>query len=148
MMTERGTAPAQSPAPGQPTRRIAGIVALVAQDFGIAAPIILSERRDRDVVLARWAAMWLAYHLTGCSSPRIGHALNRDHTSVLHGYRQIETRLARDHDLRRRLEGLEVRAIAQGLVARAPRETTAGIWAEVRAEWRANVGRVADGEMQ
>ena len=56
---------------------------------------ILSARRDARLVRVRHVIMWLAKRFTLHSLPDIGRALgNRDHTTVLHGVRKIDHRVA------------------------------------------------------
>jgi chromosomal replication initiator protein len=56
-----------------------------------------SQRRTAVVVRARQIAMYLAKKLTGQSLPEIGRRFgDRDHSTVLHAVRKIETLLIRD----------------------------------------------------
>jgi len=54
-----------------------------------------SNRRDRLLVAARNEAMWRMKRETSLSLPAIGHKMGgRDHTTVLHGIRRHEARIA------------------------------------------------------
>jgi chromosomal replication initiator protein len=56
-----------------------------------------SQRRTAVVVRARQIAMYLSKKLTGQSLPEIGRRFgDRDHTTVLHAVRKIETLLGKD----------------------------------------------------
>jgi hypothetical protein len=55
---------------------------------------IVSPRRDRAVVAARFEAMWRMTKETTMSLPAIGRRFSRDHTSVIHAVREHEKRIA------------------------------------------------------
>lgn len=55
--------------------------------FGIPEAAILSPRRTKRVVLARFAA-WALVRDEGATIAEIGHEFNRDHTSILNGLRR------------------------------------------------------------
>lgn len=76
----------------------------VADYYKIKVAEMYSKKRTRNVARPRQVAMWLAKELTPESYPAIGEAFgNRDHTTVLHGYRTISELRASDsalnHDL-------------------------------------------------
>ena len=71
------------------------ITAEVARIRGVPVGDILSRRRSVLTVRPRQEVMYLARHLTSCSLPEIGRAIGgRDHTTVLHGIRTIEAKIA------------------------------------------------------
>jgi chromosomal replication initiation ATPase DnaA len=74
---------------------VGGIVEQVAAQFGLDPARILSARRDRVTVRARWVVMQVA-RARGLSLAKIGAALGMDHTSVMHGLAQVEALLAQD----------------------------------------------------
>lgn len=57
----------------------------------LAIPIkdIYGVRTHKNLVEARFFTYWLAKNYTMFSYPRIAKAMNRDHTSVLHGVKKI-----------------------------------------------------------
>lgn len=59
---------------------------------GIPVKEMLSKSRIRRLADVRQEIMYLAACLTPASLPTIGHALHRDHTSVLHGIRKHAAR--------------------------------------------------------
>lgn len=67
------------------------IVAEVAAATGLTAKAIYSTSRRANVARARQIAMYEARQ-HGLSLAQIGHAMNRDHTTVLHGIRAEEQR--------------------------------------------------------
>ena len=72
--------------------KIADIVAAVSHFYEIDPVTLLSHRRTANVVLPRQIAMYLAKNLTGYSLPKIGFFMRkRDHTTVLHAVRKVES---------------------------------------------------------
>ena len=71
---------------------IENIQKTVAEYFKIRVADLLSKRRSRSIARPRQFAMALAKELTNHSLPEIGDAFGgRDHTTVLHGCRRIES---------------------------------------------------------
>jgi len=71
---------------------IENIQKTVAEYFKIRVGDLLSKRRSRSIARPRQIAMALAKELTNHSLPEIGDAFGgRDHTTVLHGCRRIES---------------------------------------------------------
>jgi chromosomal replication initiator protein len=68
----------------------------------------LSSRRTANVVRPRQVAMYLAKILTLRSLPEIGRRFGgRDHTTVLHAVRKIETLAGNDSALAEEIESLK-----------------------------------------
>ena len=77
------------PGPSKPTIGI--ILDTVCKYYDIKKIDVLSQRRTRTIVRPRQIIMYLAKTVTLKSLPEIGRRLgDRDHTTVLHGVRQIE----------------------------------------------------------
>jgi chromosomal replication initiation ATPase DnaA len=77
---------------------------------------LISARRSAGIVRPRQIAMFLARHLTLHSLPMIGRKFgNRDHTTVLHAVRRIETLRSQDPKLANDLD-----AISRALAAQVP----------------------------
>ena len=71
---------------------IENIQKTVADYFKLRVADLLSKRRSRSIARPRQFAMALAKELTNHSLPEIGDAFGgRDHTTVLHGCRRIES---------------------------------------------------------
>ncbi len=71
---------------------IENIQKTVAEYFKLRVADLLSKRRSRSIARPRQVAMALAKELTNHSLPEIGDAFGgRDHTTVLHGCRRIES---------------------------------------------------------
>jgi chromosomal replication initiator protein len=89
------------------------VIAAVLSQFAVGRRDLTGRSRTKDVVLPRQIAMYLLRTETDASLLEIGSELGgRDHTTVLHGIRQIERSLASDPTLRGR-----VLAIREVLVA-------------------------------
>jgi chromosomal replication initiation ATPase DnaA len=72
-------------------RKIEEIVRIVANQFSVSELELLSQRRTKNVILARQVLYWLCREVTQYSLPEIGRRLmGRDHTTVLHGIRKID----------------------------------------------------------
>jgi chromosomal replication initiator protein len=88
--------------------KIEDIQKLVASHYSVSRADILSSRRTAAVVKPRQVAMFLAKMLTLRSLPEIGRRFGgRDHTTVLHAVRKIESLLQTDTILREELELLK-----------------------------------------
>lgn len=82
----------QALAPRGPRMRL--IIERTAEAFGVPAIDLLRDRRRPRFSHARHAAIGLCRELTGHSTPRIGQAFGRDHTTVLHALHRHAERLA------------------------------------------------------
>ncbi|SFK01006.1 chromosomal replication initiator protein DnaA [Methylocapsa palsarum] len=88
--------------------KIEDIQKLVASHFNVSRADILSARRTANVVRPRQIAMYLSKMLTLRSLPEIGRRFGgRDHTTVLHAVRKIETLATADGSLSEELELLK-----------------------------------------
>lgn len=87
----------QQPAiPRNPGNRplVPEIMAAVARQQRVGVNDILSRRRFNNIVHARQLVMWLCRKHTTHSLPEIGRRLaGKDHTTVLHGIRQVDARM-------------------------------------------------------
>jgi len=91
--------------------RLEEIQMACARFYGISRADILSQRRTAVVVRPRQVGYYLSKMLTSKSLPEIGRRYgNRDHTSILSGYRKIERLRKNDPKL-----NSEVIAIATSL---------------------------------
>jgi chromosomal replication initiator protein len=102
---------------GPPKIRVATVIAQVADEFGVSAREICSDRRSRgggngqiDVITPRFVAMHLCREITSQSLPEIGRRMGgRDHTSVLNGIRKMRQRLKVEPDLAARVAAVRAR---------------------------------------
>jgi chromosomal replication initiator protein len=95
--------------PTEPKRvRIEDIQRIVARQYNVSRADLLSSRRTANVVRPRQVAMYLAKVLTLRSLPEIGRRFGgRDHTTVLHAVRKIETLAGNDTTLAEEIESLK-----------------------------------------
>ncbi|MDP4593708.1 MAG: chromosomal replication initiator protein DnaA [Beijerinckiaceae bacterium] len=88
--------------------KVEEILKLVSSHYNVSRQDILSSRRTAVVVKPRQVAMYLAKTLTLRSLPEIGRRFGgRDHTTVLHAVRKIETLTGKDAGLREEIELLK-----------------------------------------
>ena len=77
----------------------------VSEQCVISVEAILSQKRSKEIALARQIVMYLCRELTGLSLVQIGHCVGgRDHTTVQRGVAKIEGLLPNDQNLRRIVE--------------------------------------------
>ncbi|MGH7890346.1 MAG: chromosomal replication initiator protein DnaA [Thermodesulfobacteriota bacterium] len=85
-------------------RRILSIESIqkeVANFFGIKIQDLKSERKQKNIVVPRQIAMYLARRYTGASFPEIGEKFGgKDHSTVIHAVKKIETTIGDDSTLR------------------------------------------------
>ena len=95
--------------PQEPRRvKIEDIQRVVARHYNVSRSDLLSSRRTANVVRPRQIAMYLAKTLTLRSLPEIGRRFGgRDHTTVLHAVRKIETLVSNDAVLAEEIEALK-----------------------------------------
>ncbi len=81
---------------------------MVAERYNVSITDLLGKRRTHNVALARQVAMYLCRKLTTYSYPEIGAYFGgRDHSTVIHSYRTVEDRAAKDKELSEVLEGIQ-----------------------------------------
>jgi hypothetical protein len=93
-----GAAPEPAPAPPVITvtmpvptyPSIRSIVAATAAHYGVPVIDLMSQRRQKSIILPRQIAMYLARVITPRSLPDIGRNMGgRDHTTIHHAYHKI-----------------------------------------------------------
>jgi chromosomal replication initiator protein len=88
--------------------KIEDIQRTVSSHFNVSRTDMLSNRRTRVIVKPRQIAMYLAKMMTPRSLPEIGRRFGgRDHTTVLHAVRKVESMIAADTQLAKELELLK-----------------------------------------
>ncbi|HET58684.1 MAG TPA: chromosomal replication initiator protein DnaA [Deltaproteobacteria bacterium] len=84
------------------------IVKVVASKFNIKIADLKSQKKNKDIVLSRQVAMYLARKLTELSFPDIGSKIgNRDHSTVIYANNKIRARIGKDATLRSLVEEIE-----------------------------------------
>jgi chromosomal replication initiator protein len=118
--TAGGSVQGMTPAAAQDV--IGRVIEVVAQHEGVSAETMLSPLRTREAVAARRKALYLAYRMSGKSLPEIGRRFGgRDHTTVLHAVRTMETQASADPIFQAELTGLARAAApdAEALIAKS-----------------------------
>ncbi len=78
----------------------------VAEYFDIRVGDMTSRKRPQSIAMPRQVAMFLCRQNTRNSLPEIGQAFGRNHATVIHACRHIETRMKQDPQFRREVESL------------------------------------------
>ena len=95
---------------GEPTITVERIQEVVSAHFKVPLHLLISTKRSKEVAMARQVAMYLSRELTKNSLPDIGRQFGgKDHTTVLHGYKQIKRLVESDGQLRAEIEQLVTR---------------------------------------
>ena len=88
--------------------KIEDIQRTVSSHYNVSRTDMLSNRRTRQIVKPRQIAMYLSKMMTPRSLPEIGRRFGgRDHTTVLHAVRKVESMIADDTQLAKELELLK-----------------------------------------
>lgn len=89
------------------------VILAVCEHFGVEEKELLGRGRARHIAVPRQVAMYLMRKDADVSLEEVGKALNRDHTTVLHGYRKIEDELETNANLRGDVMTIRERLLAQ-----------------------------------
>ena len=88
-----------------PVASLPYILQMVSEQFGIPTSDILSKKRDKNYVLPRHVFIYLAKKHTDSTQKVIGQFLGGlDHSSVIHGIRNIEDKLRTDESLKNTID--------------------------------------------
>jgi chromosomal replication initiator protein len=87
-----------------------------ASYFSVTRADLSGKSRSRQLTTARHVAMYLARECTGLSLIKIGELFDRDHTTVLHGIKKIETLMRARGSLYTQVQNLsrKIRSKPQG----------------------------------
>ena len=72
----------------------------VAHVFDVSLADLTGRHRSRGIALPRQIAMYLCRTLTPASLPDIGVSFVKTHATVLHAYRQIQSKMEHDPQLK------------------------------------------------
>ena len=89
------------------------IIEVVAEHFEIAVADLLGKKRNKEIVMPRQVAMYVAREMAGMSYPDIGRAFDRDYTTVIHSYEKVKAELKKDTGLRGAISEIRSRAHAR-----------------------------------
>jgi chromosomal replication initiator protein len=84
----------------------ADIQRAVADHFDIRLSDMTSKNRQRSVAAPRQLAMYLCRRMTDSSFPNIAEAFGKTHATILHAYRQVDSRLDVDPELKRSMSAI------------------------------------------
>jgi chromosomal replication initiator protein len=92
------------------------ILAETAAYFSLTRADLVGKSRSRPLTTARHVAMYLVRECTGLSLLKIGELFDRDHTTVMHGLKKVETLMKERGGLYRQVQDLtrKIRSEAQG----------------------------------
>jgi chromosomal replication initiator protein len=91
------------------------VLLAVARYYGVKADDLKARSRQKQIVEPRQIAMYLLREDAHLSTPEVGRLLKRDHTTVLHGLKQVANDIARDGPSRAAVRGVR-EVIACGAV--------------------------------
>ncbi len=96
------------PVRSEPRVQIQALVEAVTEFYGVKITDLQSKRRQRSIALPRQLCMYLARKHTRFSLEEIGgHVGGRDHTTVMHAVRTIETKRGAEEEFDRLVKQLE-----------------------------------------
>ncbi len=97
----------EEPTPAHRLVTVSQIIDVVTDHFNVRFSDLQSKRRSRSIAFPRQICMYLARDLTRHSLEEIGgHFGGRDHTTVLHAYRNIDKLCDHDTSVRDTVNGL------------------------------------------
>lgn len=109
-----------------PTPRVADVVAVIAEHFNFTKLIIIGGQRTAKIASARQVGYYICREF-GFPWHSIGRGFGKDHTSALHGSRQIAERLSIENDTKLELEIEEIKTKIDRYVARRIESTKAAL---------------------
>ena len=113
-----------APGPSGPSITPPAILLAVARYYGFNADQLKGRSRHKQIVGPRQIAMYLLREDAHLSTPDIGRLLGRDHTTVLHGLKQVVGDIARDGPCRAAVRG--IREVIAGASVQVPVPTSSG----------------------
>jgi chromosomal replication initiator protein DnaA len=93
----------------------AQVLDLVMRHFHVSLEMLCGAQRDRSIVWPRQVAMFLMREETQAKLEQIGDELHRDHSTVMHGLKRVEARIALSDRVRKEIAALreELHALNQ-----------------------------------
>ncbi len=82
------------------------IIEKCASFYGVKKEDIYSDKRTKDIALARQVVMYILKDVTDFSFPKIGSILGKDHATVLYSVKKISKDMEKDESLKFNVEGL------------------------------------------
>jgi chromosomal replication initiator protein len=91
------------------------VLTAVSRYFGVTIDDLKGKFRHKQIVGPRHVAMYLLREDAHLSTPEVGRLLHRDHTTVLHGIKQVANDIARDGASRAAVIGVR-EVVASGAI--------------------------------
>jgi chromosomal replication initiator protein len=107
-----------APGPSGRGTTSAAVLTAVSRYFDVKIDDIKGKARHKQIVVPRQIAMYVLREDAHLSTPEVGRILNRDHTTVLHGLKQVANDIARDGPSRAAVRG--VREVVAGGAVQIP----------------------------
>ena len=86
------------------------IKSTVSEYYSIPVESLLSERRDREIVLPRQVAMYLCHYMLGIPYKRVSTLFDRnDHTTAINACRKVEALIKKDNSFESVIEDIKRR---------------------------------------
>ncbi len=82
------------------------IIEKCATFYGVKKEDIYSDKRTKEIALARQVVMYILKDVTDFSFPKIGSILGKDHATVLYSVKKITKDMEKDESLKFNVEGL------------------------------------------
>lgn len=89
------------------------IIQVVSEHYKMPVADILGKKRNKEIVMPRQVAMYLAREMGQMSYPDIGRAFGRDYTTVIHSYEKIKNEIKKDSNLKTTVSEIRSRAHAR-----------------------------------
>jgi chromosomal replication initiator protein len=89
------------------------IIRVVSDHFKMPVSDILGKKRNKEIVMPRQIAMFLAREMGGMSYPDIGRAFGRDYTTVIHSFEKIKSEAKKDSLLKNVISEIRSKAHAR-----------------------------------
>ena len=84
------------------------IINLVCREMKVSERQLLGKNRTMQIALARQIVMYFCKELTDISLSNIGlHIGKRDHSTVIHGYKNIEKKILNDSDFKLKIKNMQ-----------------------------------------
>ena len=90
---------------------IPNIQKTVEEFYNISHNTLVSKKKDRNIAYARQMCMYLCYKLLDITVSAIGNGFNRDHSTVLHSIKVIESKLKDNREITEEIEILQKRIL-------------------------------------
>jgi chromosomal replication initiator protein len=92
----------------KPKITIEEIVKVVGSKFNIKISEIKSQKKNKNLVLARQVSMFIAREMTSASFPDIGNKIGgRDHSTVIYAHNKIKKIMETDRSLQDAIEEIQ-----------------------------------------